>query len=241
LLSTALFGGVIAAQAQERTTTTTTKGTRKKTTTKKTGPSVSEQLFEMKQAIAAQQQQIRQLSDQVQTRDQRIQQLEQRVDQSQSAAVQAQTKADTAVAQTTEQHETVVALKSDVTDLKTTATNNAMTLQETQKTIKDAIESPLAIHYKGITVTPGGFVAAETVYRNRALGADVNTPFNSVNPPGAAQNQISEFFGSGRQSRISMLAEGKLHDVKLSGFYEADFFSAGVTSNNNQSNSYTLR
>jgi hypothetical protein len=244
LLTAALFGGVFAAQAQERTTattTTTTKGTRRKTATNKTGPSVSEQLSEMKQAIDAQQQQIRQLSDQVQTRDQRIQQLEQRIDQSQSAAMQAQTKADKAAAQTTEQQQTVVALKSDVTDLKTTATNNAMTLQETQKSIKDAIESPLAIHYKGITISPGGFLAAEGVYRNRALGADINTPFNSVNPPGAGQNQISEFFGSGRQSRISMLAEGKLHDMKLTGYYEADFLSAGVTSNNNQSNSYSLR
>src|SRR6202166_4245931 len=245
LMSTALFGGGIAAQAEERTTTTTTttttKGTRKKTTTKKAGPSVAEQLSEMKQAIAAQQQQIRQLSDQVQTRDQRIQQLEQRVDQSQSTAVQAQSKADTAVAPSAEQQQTVVGLKSDVTDLKTTATNNAMTLQETQKSIKDAFESPLAIHYKGITITPGGFLAAESVYRNRALASDINTPLNSVNMPGAGQNAISEFFGSGRQSRISLLAEGKLHDVKIGGYYEADFLSAGITSNNNQSNSYSLR
>jgi hypothetical protein len=243
VLSITLVGSVIAAQAQDATTTATTTTTkpRKRTAAKKTGPSVSEQLSELKQAIEAQQQQIRQLSDQVQTRDQRIQQLEQRVDQSQSTAVQAQSKADTAVAQSAEQQQNVVALKSDVTDLKTTATNNAMTLQETQKSIKDAFESPLAIHYKGITITPGGFLAAESVYRNRALASDVNTPMNSVNMPGAGQNAISEFFGSGRQSRISMLAEGKLHDANLSGYYEADFLSAGITSNNNQSNSYSLR
>jgi hypothetical protein len=243
VLSITLVGSVIAAQAQDAATTTTTTTTkaRKKPAVKKTGPSISEQLSELKQAIEAQQQQIRQLSDQVQTRDQRIQQLEQRVDQSQSTAVQAQSKADTAVSQSAEQQQTVVALKSDVTDLKTTATNNAMTLQETQKSIKDAFESPLAIHYKGITITPGGFLAAESVYRNRALASDVNTPINSVNMPGAGQNAISEFFGSGRQSRISMLAEGKLHDAKLSGYYEADFLSAGISSNNNQSNSYSLR
>jgi hypothetical protein len=241
VLSMTLVGSVIAAQAQDTTTTATTKNVHKRPAPKKTGPTVSEQLNELKQAIDAQQQQIRQLSDQVQTRDQRIQQLEQRIDQSQSAAVQAQTKADTAVQQTAEQQQTVVALKSDVTDLKTTATNNAMTIQETQKSIRDALESPLAIHYKGITITPGGFLAAESVYRNRALGSDVNTPFNSVNMPGAGQNAISEFFGSGRQSRISMLAEGKLHNAKLSGYYEADFLSAGITSNNNESNSYTLR
>jgi hypothetical protein len=38
-----------------------------------------------------------------------------------------------------------------------------------------------------------------------------------------------------------MLAEGQLKSAKLSGYYEADFLSAAVTSNNNESNSYTLR
>jgi len=239
LLSIALAGSVIAAQAQQDATPAPkVKMTHKKAVK---GPTVSEQLSEMKSAIDAQQQQIKQLSDLVQSRDQKIQQLEQRLDQNQTVAVQAQTKADTAVAQTAEQQQTVVALKSDVVDLKSNATNTAMTLQETQKNIKDAIESPMAIHYKGITITPGGFLAAESVYRNRALGADINTPFNSVNMPGAGQNDISEFFGSGRQSRISMLAEGKIATAKLSGYYEADFLSSGITSNNNESNSYTLR
>ena len=73
-----------------------------------------------------------------------------------------------------------MALKSDVTDLKTNATNSALTLQETQKRMEE-LESPLALHFKGITITPGGFLAAETVYRNRALGADINTPFNGLN------------------------------------------------------------
>src|SRR5208337_3212525 len=119
--------------------------------------------------------------------------------------------------------------------------NAALTLQETQKSVKDAMESPMAIHFKGITITPGGFLAAESVYRNRALGADINTPFNGLNMPGSGQNTISEFYGSGRQSRVSFLAEGKFNTTKLTGYVETDFLSAGVTSNNNQSNSYTLR
>ena len=240
LLSMALAGGVIAAQAQQDTTAATTKKSARKKPARKSEPSISDQLNQLKEAIDAQQQQIKQLSEQVQSRDQRIQQLEQRLDQSQTIATQAQTKADSAAAQSAQQEATVVALKSDVTDLKTNATNTAMTLQETQKRI-GGLESPLAIHYKGITITPGGFLAAESVYRTRALGADINTPFNSLNYPGSGQNAISEFFGSGRQSRISMLAQGKIADAKLTGYVEADFLSAGVTSNNNQSNSYTLR
>jgi hypothetical protein len=240
VLSMALAGSVIPAQAQQGTATATTpKSARKKAAPKASGPTISAQLSEMKQAIDAQQQQIKQLSDLVQTRDQKIQQLEQRLDQSQTVATQAQTKADTAVAQTAEEQQTVMALKSDVTDLKTTATNSALTLQETQKRMGD-LESPLAIHFKGVTITPGGFLAGESVYRNRATGGDA-TAFNSIFMPGSGANRISEFFGSGRQSQITMRADGKIGDMKLTGYYEADFLSAGTTSNNNQTNSYTLR
>ena len=237
MLSIALAGSGIAAQAQQGTST----AAKKTRPVAKKGPTVSEQLSEMKQAIDAQQQQIRQLSDLVQTRDQKIQVLEQRLDQSQAVAVQAQSKADSASAQASADQQSMMALKSDVNDLRSNSTNVAMTLQETQKNMKDALESPLTIHFKGVTLTPGGFLAAETVYRNRALGADINTPFNNVNMPGAGQNALSEFYGSGRQSRFSLLAEGKISDAKLSGYYEADFLSSGTTSNNNQSNSYTLR
>ncbi|MGD0506961.1 MAG: hypothetical protein ABSA27_04145 [Terriglobales bacterium] len=239
VLSMALMGSAIAAQAQQETAPAkTTKSTKK--VAKKTEPTVSDQLGEMKQAIDAQQQQIKQLTDLIQSRDQKIQTLEQRLDQSQAAATQAQTNADTAVAQTAAQQQAVMALKSDVTDLKTTATNSALTLQETQKSIKSELENPVGIRYKGITITPGGFLAGESVYRNHATGGDA-TAFNSIFMPGSGANAVSEFFGSGRQSQITMLAEGKLSDVKLSGYYEADFLAAGTTSNNNQTNSYVLR
>ena len=240
VLSTVLAAISIAAQAQEGTPAATTKSTHKKVAAKKSGPTISEQLSEMKQAIDAQQRQMKQLTDFVQSRDQTIQQLKQELDQSRTMAAQAQNRAETAVAETTEQQQTVMALKGDVTDLKMGATNSALNLQETQKRIGD-LESPLAIHFKGITITPGGFMAAESVYRNRALGADINTPYNSIFMPGSGQNAVSEFFASGRQSRISMLAEGKFNDTKLTGYVEADFLSAGVTSSNNASNSYTLR
>ena len=235
-LAIALAGSMYAADAPQEGGAA--KSPRKK---KPAAPTVASQLMELKEAIQAQQQQIQQLGQQVQSRDQQIQQLQTRLDQSQAAAAQAQAKADAAASETANEEQTVSSLKSDVTDLKTSATSVAMTLQETQKTMKDTFESPVALHFKGITLTPGGFLASESVYRNRALGADINTPFNSVNFGGAGQNAVSEFFYSGRQSRISMLAEGKIGDAKMSGYYEADFLSAGVTSNNNQSNSYTLR
>jgi hypothetical protein len=185
-------------------------------------------------ALAQQQKQIQELRDELRQRDQTVQ-------QAQTAASDAAGKADAAQAQATQQQETVTALKSDVTDLKSNMANTALTLQETQKNVNASLESPTALHFKGVTITPGGFLAAESVYRTRALGADINTPFNSVTMPGASASNMSEFFGSGRQSRVSMLVEGKLKAAKLTGYVEGDFLSAGVTSNNNQSNSYTFR
>jgi hypothetical protein len=195
----------------------------------------------MSDALAAQQKQIDDLRQQLSSRDQQVQALQQRLDQSQAATAQAQAQAQTATDEANKQQQSVTALRSDVDDIKQNANNTVVSLQETQKNMKEAIESPIAIHYKGITLTPGGFLAAETVNRHRALGADINTPFNNIPFPGASQASMSEFFGTGRQSRLSLLAEGKLSSAKIGGYYEADFLSAGITSNNNQSNSYTLR
>ncbi len=101
--------------------------------------------------------------------------------------------------------------------------------------------SPLALHYKGITLTPGGYLAAETVWRQRATAGDINTPFNSIPYGGSDAAHMSEFFGSGRQSRITLLVEGKISHARLNAFYETDWLSAATTSNNNQSNSYSNR
>jgi hypothetical protein len=193
--------------------------------------SLKDAIASQQAALAQQQQQIQELREELRHKDQSVQQV-------QAAATDAATKADAAQASASQQQQTVGELKSDVADLKTNINNTAVTLQETQKSIT---ESPAALHFKGITITPGGFLAAEFIRRSRALGSDVNTPFNSVTLPGASQSALSEFFGSGRQSRISMLAEGKTGMVKLAGYVEADFLSAGVSSNNNQSNSYSLR
>src|SRR5271163_1847097 len=240
VLSMALASSVVAAQDQQSTSTATAKTPHKKMVAKKAGPSVSDQLSEMKQAIEAQQQSIRQLTDLVQSRDQKIQQLEQRLDQSQAVAAQAQSKADTAVSESNEQQQAIMALKGDVVDLKSNDTSSALNLQETQKRVGD-LESPLSLHFKGITLTPGGFLAGESVYRTRSTGGDISTPFNSIAMPGSGMNAVSEFFGSGRQSQINLKAEGKIAMAKLTGYYEADFLAGAVTSNNNQTNSYVLR
>jgi hypothetical protein len=192
----------------------------------------------LKDAISAQQAALAQQQAAMTAQQQQIQDLRDELHRKDQAVSQAQTTASEAQTAVGQQQQSVGKLETDMTDVKSSLLNTATALQETQKAVNTP---PTTIHFKGVTITPGGFLAAEFVRRSRALGSDINTPFNSLTMPGASQSSASEFFGSGRQSRISMLAQGDLPMAKLRGYYEADFLSAGVTSNNNQSNSYTLR
>jgi hypothetical protein len=97
------------------------------------------------------------------------------------------------------------------------------------------------IRFKGITITPGGFMAAEGVWRQRGITNDVNTDFRGLPFSGASNAHLNDLNFSGRQSQINFLIQGKLEGVKIGGYFEGDFLSAGVTSNNNETNSYTFR
>lgn len=185
-------------------------------------------------ALAAQQQEIQALQEELRHKDQAVQ-------QAQTAAADAAGKADTAATEAAKQGTAVTELRNDVTDLKQNATNTALALQETQANVKTATESPAAIHYKGVNITPGGFVAAETVYRTRATSSDINTPFTGIPYTANALSNLGETNLTARQSRLSLLGESKIGNTKLTGYWEADWLGTGVTSNNRQSNSYVLR
>jgi hypothetical protein len=136
----------------------------------------------------------------------------------------------------------VTTLQSTVSDLKTNQLSLATTVSDETTTLKKAIGSPDAINYKGVTISPAGsFIEAATVWRQAATGDDINTGATTVPLQNADGAQMSEFFGSARQSRIAMKFSGKIASMAMTGYYEADWLSSGTTSNNNQSNSYTMR
>ena len=78
-------------------------------------------------------------------------------------------------------------------------------------------DEPTSLHYKGVTITPGGFMAAETVWRQKALSSHINSNLNANPFNGSSAAHVSEFNASGRQSRFSLLTEGKLDNVKIGG------------------------
>lgn len=95
----------------------------------------------------------------------------------------------------------------------------------------------------GVTVTLGGFVEAAGIFRSRNEVADVASNFNTGIPfPNSPLNHESEFRGSARQSRLSLLVEGKVDPAqKLGAYFETDFQSSAPTANSVESNSYNLR
>ncbi|HTC75810.1 MAG TPA: hypothetical protein VK684_09560, partial [Edaphobacter sp.] len=233
----------ISLQAQTSTTTPRKTSTARKAPTKKAPVEspLERQIRELREQMQSQQAQIDALKQQNADKDAKLAAAQQSAQGAEAAAATAAAKVDSLTSSLSTNTEAVSSLKTTVTDLQSTSVGIAQTVSDTKKSISDQLDNPLALRYKGITITPVAFFAFETVYRSRSINSDVNTPFNSTPYPGAAQAHTSELNFSGRQSRVGGLFEGNTGPFKLSGYVEADFLSAGITSNDNQSNSYTLR
>ena len=223
-----------SAPAQTKTKKTRTAKPKKETEEQR-------QIRELQEKLAAQQAQIDALTQQNSSKDAAVSQAQSAASAAQSQASEAASQAQAATAAAQSQADQVNTLKSTVTDLQTTNAGLAQTVSTTKTELNDAINSPSAIHYKGVTITPVAFFAFENVWRQRAVNSDINTPFNSIPFPSANQGHVSELNFSGRQSRLGVLIQGDGGPFKLTGYFEGDFLSSGTTSNGNQSNSYTFR
>ncbi len=215
---------------------------RKLRTVKHKKPPVEEQLVEMQRLM---QEQNARLEGEIATLKAQLAANHSDADALAQAAHTAQEKADAAQAQLdalTQQNTTAVSqLREAVATQRAEVTDTVTQVQTQQGDLKRQFEQPDSIHYKGVTLTPGGFLAGESIWRQRAMNADIYTNFNATPYPGAGEAHTSEWVPSARQSRLSLLAAGNVPFGTLKGFFEGDFLSAGTTSNNLQSNSYTLR
>ena len=199
---------------------------------------------QMNDRIEKLEQVVLQLQQQMQARDQELTSANKRAEMAQAeaeaAAKQQRARAESTLETVAKDGTEIDGLKSTVGDLKTS--NAALTESVAVARQSTAtLENPESIRFMGIDLQPGGFLAGETVSRQHAIGGDINTQFNGLPFSGQTAADFSEFNGSGRQSRLTLLATGKLSNATLRGYYEADFLSAGTTSNSNESNSYTLR
>jgi hypothetical protein len=212
-------------------------------TAEKTSAEIAAQIEELRQALQAQQEQLQMLKEELSKRDKQI-------EEAREAAASANAKASDATVKASEAATTSAELKSTTSTLNTTvnslaASNAAAVSGSTTAASGQGAgteeKGPTTIRFKGVNLTPGGFMEAATVNRTKAASADINTPFTGIPYNGNSLSRLTEMNFTARQSRISLLADTKLADVKLSSYLEADFLGTGVTSNNRQSNSYVLR
>jgi len=202
-------------------------------------PSVEDQIQALRQEMQGQ---IDSLKTSLADKDAQLKRAQQEATEAQSAAARAQATADQQQQAYTQNQAAVSTLQSTVSDMKNANALAIGSLSDDAAAIKKSIAEPDVIHYKGITLSPAGsFLAAETVWRSGATASDINTDMKGIPLQNADASNLSEWFASARQSRIALKATGKLGNITATGYYEADFLSTGITSNNNQSNSYTMR
>ena len=208
---------------------------------KTAAPSIETQIQQMRQEL---QSQIDDLKTRLAARDAQIEamQLATQATQDKTATVTTQIQAATVASQ--RNGAAIDGIRSSIDGLQATDTTLVAKVEQTQKTaddIRKSVDEPAALHYKGITIVPGGFLAAESVWRQRAMNADLYTNYNATPFMNSGEAHTSEWVPSARQTRLSTLFSGKVPFGTLNSFFEGDFLSAGTTSNNLQSNSYTLR
>ena len=99
-----------------------------------------------------------------------------------------------------------------------------------------------AFYFKGLSITPTGFLEAANQYRSRALGSDMFSPFNDIPFDSSPAAHESEDRLSARQSRLGLLVQGDANPTThLSAYGEIDFLGAAESANSNESNSFTPR
>jgi hypothetical protein len=210
----------------------------------KSDSAIAAEIEELRQTLQAQQEQLSLLKEELAKRDRQI-------DEARDAAAAANARAAEASTKATEAVNTTAEVKSNEATLNTTVANLKSSNEELKTTVatasaqadasKNSEDGPSTIRYKGVSITPGGFLAAETVYRTKATSADIATPFTAIPFEASDLAHVSENNFTGRQSRLSMLVQGKLGSATVGGYVEADFLGAGTTSNNRQTNSYVFR
>jgi hypothetical protein len=213
-----------------------------KPATTKSNAEIAAEMEELRQALEAQQEQLQLLKEELAKRDKQIEEAREAAASANSRATEASVKATEAATTSAEVKSTTSALNTTVASMAAShdpVVNAAVSAAGGQGGAEE--KGPTTIRFKGVSITPGGFIAAETVNRQRAESADINSNFNGIPYAANSTGRLNEVNLTGRQSRLSLLFEGKVGDTKLSGYYEADFLGTGVTSNNRESNSYVFR
>jgi len=131
-------------------------------------------------------------------------------------------------------------LKAAVASFKTTETATTAYVVQ-QKKLDPAHQNFPALRYRGISLTPGGYFAAEALYRSHAENADINTSWASIPWDAQTMSHLSEFRATARATRLSLRAAGAAGSATVTGYFETDFLASGFGASETQTNGYSNR
>jgi hypothetical protein len=236
---------VSSAYSQDAARPSTKRSTAQK---KAAQPSMQGQIQALQKALEAQSLKIDQQTQLINGQSMEINGLKTDLQQAKQQAADAQSAAEKASAMAASEQQAVsnnaaavATLQSTVSNVRASAASLSRGLVNETEQLKKERANPTTLYYKGVSLTPGGFIAADTIYRTKGIGSDIPTSFNNLPYEGDNRYKLSEFYGSARPTRISLLFESKPKWGTLRGYYEADFQGVGTNSNNNQTNSYVMR
>lgn len=175
---------------------------------------------ELKNALAAQQQQIQQFMQQMQGREaalqqaqQQAQQAQQQLQQTQAAAAEAQQRAGAAETIANAQKDTVAKLNSDIADVQTTLTNNAVATQDEQKRLS-ALQGLLGrFRFNGDIRVRG-----ESFFQNCVKCPDRNRA--RIRVRFGFEGKLNEDFTGGLSLATGSLGDPTSTNTTLSNFFE---------------------
>jgi hypothetical protein len=156
------------------------------------------------------------------------------------------------VAQSSEQNATIRELQNQLDEMRSqlaTLQNRIATLEggkeiaavRSQPDEPKSAEPPTSFHFKGLTLTPGGFLQSTALVRTRNENADVATSYSAIPLNGSSNANLSELRGTARSSRLSLLIQGAARDTRLRGYLEIDFLGTTPSANYVQSSSWAPR
>jgi len=198
-----------------------------------TNTETAEELKLLKQKLSA-------AENKMDSQQSQIDQLQQMLKQGIEAIQSQKTDVQSVSTQAASAKQEAAQANAQVAEVKTAIAASTETAKTTEKRVKD-LEAPATIHFRGVTLTPGGFLEASFIARSRNENADVANSYGGAPLDGTSNANLTEFRGTARASRMTLLAVSKAGGTTLSGYYEMDFLGAGPSSNQVQTNAFYPR
>jgi hypothetical protein len=236
--ASALAVSFVACYGQTSTAQPTVK---KHTTTRKAkkapAPSVVEQIQALRRELEGQ---IDNLKTNLSDKDAQLRQAQQAAADAQAEAAKAEAAASAEQQAAGENTAAVNTLQSTVIDLKANQASLATTVSDETAKLKKEINNPDFLRYRGVKLTPGGYMQFATIWRAHNANSDTADNYGQYAFANSPDYYQSEFRASGRASRLSLKAQGEAKGMKFLAYTEIDFL-ASAGGNETQSNSFSPR